>query len=204
MGASIGISSGFSQVLDEPVVCTIGDSTFFHAGIPPLLNTVFNRANVTVVILDNSTTAMTGFQPHPGVGVRAGGTPSPVVSIENIVRACGVECVRTVNAYDIADVASNLWDAVNHKGPAVVIAQGLCRMLMLKDIRLKGADISCAGVDEEICIDCRLCVDRFGCPAMYVSEDRVAIDANLCNGCLVCTQELVCKKGAIRVVEGGK
>jgi indolepyruvate ferredoxin oxidoreductase alpha subunit len=198
MGASIGISTGFAQVVDDPVICTIGDSTFFHAGIPPLLNAVFNRSDITVVILDNRTTAMTGFQPHPGVGSNAGGEPAKVVSIEKIVAACGVESVRTADAYNIEDVVDAIDDGVKHKGPAVVIAHGLCRMLEIKDIQVKGQVLAPIEVDEEVCVDCRLCIDRFGCPAMFVSQDSVAIDPNICNSCMVCTQEHVCKKQPIR------
>ncbi|UCF08612.1 MAG: indolepyruvate ferredoxin oxidoreductase subunit alpha [Thermoplasmata archaeon] len=203
MGASIGVSGGFSQVVDDPVLCTIGDSTFFHAGIPPLLNAVFNKADITVVILDNRTTAMTGFQPHPGVGRTAGGNPTSEVSIEEVIRACGVQYIRSVDAYNIDDVVEALEGGVKHEGPAAVIAQGLCRMLSLKAVRAGEGDMTPVCVDEELCVDCRLCIDRFGCPAMYVSENRVAIDSNLCNGCMVCMQESVCKKKAIKVLEGG-
>lgn len=198
MGASIGISTGFAQVVDDPVICTIGDSTFFHAGIPPLLNAVFNKADITVVILDNRTTAMTGFQPHPGVGSTARGEPAKVVSIEDIVAACGVEFLRTVDANSIEEVVDAIDQGVKHNDPAVVIAHGLCRMLEVKEIQGKGEVLTPVYVDKELCVDCRLCIDRFGCPAMFVSEDSVAIDPNICNSCMVCTQELVCKKQAIK------
>ncbi len=204
MGASIGISSGFSKVVDEPIVCTIGDSTFFHAGLPPLLNAVFNKADITVIILDNRTTAMTGFQPHPGVGVTAMGKSSKMVSIGDLVKACGVDFVKNVNAYNIQELVDAIEEAVTYEGPAVIVAQGSCRMLELREMRSKSEVPKPVTIDEELCVDCRLCIDRFGCPAMYVLDDKVAIDTNLCNGCLVCMQEEVCKKGAIkRTVEEG-
>jgi indolepyruvate ferredoxin oxidoreductase alpha subunit len=199
MGASIGVSSGFSKIVEEPVVCTIGDSTFFHAGIPPLLNAVFNKANITVIILDNRTTAMTGFQPHPGVGVTAMGESSKAVSIEPLVKACNVEFVRNVNAYNIDELENAISEGVKHDGPAVIIAQGLCRMLELREMRSKGEIPSSVTIDYEICKDCRICIDRFGCPAMFIGDEKVAIDPNLCTGCGVCTQKLVCAKGAIKL-----
>jgi indolepyruvate ferredoxin oxidoreductase alpha subunit len=196
MGASIGVSSGFSKVVDDPVICTIGDSTFFHAGVPPLLNAVFNKANITVVILDNRTTAMTGFQPHPGVGETAMGESTKMISIEPLVRACGVDFVRSVDTYDVNGLASAIDEGVKHKGPAVIIAYGLCRMLKLKEERGKEAP-SRVIIDYELCKDCRICVDRFGCPAMFIEDEKVTIDPNLCNACGVCMQKEVCAKGAI-------
>lgn len=197
MGASIGVSGGFSQVIDEPVVGTIGDSTFFHAGIPPLLNAVFNKANITVCILDNRTTAMTGFQPHPGVGINACGEECSAVSIEDIVKACGVSQAKTVDTYNIDDLENSIEAGVKHEGPAVIIATGPCRMLALKELGPQ----KCVVIDYNECTDCRICIDRFGCPAMFIEDDRVAIDPTLCNGCGVCVQKAVCKKEAIKFRE---
>jgi indolepyruvate ferredoxin oxidoreductase alpha subunit len=197
MGASIGVSSGFSKVIDEPLVCTIGDSTFFHAGIPPLLNAVFNKANITVIILDNRTTAMTGFQPHPGVGVNACGDECSAVSIEDIVRACGVGYAETKDAYNINELVQSITEGIEHNGPAVIIAYAPCRMLELKKVRGK-EEISAVTIDYELCKDCRICIDRFGCPAMFIEDDKVAIDPTICNGCGVCIQKEVCAKEAIR------
>ena len=98
-----------------------------------------------------------------------------MVSIEAIVKACGVEYIRAVNAYDIESLVEAIHLGVNHRGPAVIIAQGLCRMLEIKSIRAQGESLSCVAVDPELCVDCRLCIDRFGCPAMLVSKDKVAI-----------------------------
>jgi indolepyruvate ferredoxin oxidoreductase alpha subunit len=193
MGASIGVSSGFSKVVSDPVVCTIGDSTFFHAGIPPLLNAVFNKADITVLILDNRTTAMTGFQPHPGVGVNACGEECSAVSIEDIVKACGVKYAKTVDTYKIEDLTNSIQEGVDHQGPAVIIASGPCRMLALKELGPQKIVV----IDYEKCTDCRICIDRFGCPAMFIEDDKVSVNSTLCNGCGVCIQKDVCKKGAI-------
>jgi indolepyruvate ferredoxin oxidoreductase alpha subunit len=194
MGASIGASGGFSHVIDEPVVATIGDSTFFHAGIPPLLNAVFNKANITVCILDNRTTAMTGFQPHPGVGINACGEECNAVSIEDVVKACGIKYAKTIDTYNIDDLINSITQGVDYNGPAVIIATGPCRMLALKELGPQ----KCVEIDYDTCKDCRICLDRFGCPAMYIEDDKVAIDSTLCNGCGVCIQKAVCKKEAIK------
>jgi indolepyruvate ferredoxin oxidoreductase alpha subunit len=194
MGASIGVSGGFSKAVSDPVVSTIGDSTFFHAGIPPLLNAVFNKADITVLILDNRTTAMTGFQPHPGVGINACGEECTSVSIEDIVKACGVKYAKTVDTYNIEELISSIQEGVDHKGPAVIIASGPCRMLKLKE--LKGA-YKCVKINYDLCSNCNICIDRFGCPAMFIENEKVSVDPTLCNGCGVCIQKAVCKSGAI-------
>jgi indolepyruvate ferredoxin oxidoreductase alpha subunit len=194
MGASIGVSGGFSKTISDPVVSTIGDSTFFHAGIPPLLNAVFNKANITVLILDNRTTAMTGFQPHPGVGVNACGEECSAVSIEDIVKACGVQYAKTVNTNNIEDLVNSITQGVNHNGPAVIIASGPCRMLKLKEIK---GDYRIVTINYDLCTNCNICINRFGCPAMYIEDEKVVVDPTLCNGCGVCIQKAVCKVGAI-------
>ncbi len=194
MGASIGVSTGFSHVIEDPVVGTIGDSTFFHAGIPPLLNAVFNKANITVCILDNRTTAMTGFQPHPGVGVNACGEECSAVSIEDIVKACGVKYAKTVDTNNIEELVNSITEGVEHNGPAVIIASGPCRMLRLKEL---AGDYMVVTIDYDQCTNCKICIDRFGCPAFYLDDDKVKVDSTLCNGCGVCIQKVVCKKGAI-------
>jgi indolepyruvate ferredoxin oxidoreductase alpha subunit len=194
MGASIGVSTGLSQVIEDPVVGTIGDSTFFHAGIPPLLNAVFNKANITVCIMDNRTTAMTGFQPHPGVGVNACGEECSAVSIEDIVKACGVKYAKTVDTNNIEELVNSITEGVEHNGPAVIIASGPCRMLKLKEL---AGDYKVVTIDYDKCTNCKICIDRFGCPAFYLDDDTVKVDSTLCNGCGVCIQKAVCKKGAL-------
>jgi indolepyruvate ferredoxin oxidoreductase alpha subunit len=194
MGASIGVSTGLSQVIEDPVVGTIGDSTFFHAGIPPLLNAVFNKANITVCIMDNRTTAMTGFQPHPGVGVNACGEECSAVSIEDIVKACGVKYAKTVDTNNIEELVNSITEGVEHNGPAVIIASGPCRMLRLKEL---AGDYKVVTIDYDKCTNCKICIDRFGCPAFYLDDDTVKVDSTLCNGCGVCIQKAVCKKGAL-------
>lgn len=102
MGASIGVGCGLAHAgVEDVVVATIGDSTFIHAGIPALINAVYNNARIVVVVFDNETTTMTGHQPHVGVGLTATGRPTRKIRIEDIVRACGVEHVRVIDPYDV-------------------------------------------------------------------------------------------------------
>ena len=197
MGASIGVANGFAHAIYDPIICTIGDSTFFHAGIPPLLNSVFNKANITVIILDNSTTAMTGYQPHPGTGVQASGETTKRIKLEDIVGACGIESMDIVDPYDITKTIEAIEHSVLFPGPAVVIARHKCRMLELRDRFKRGEKLPKAKIDRTKCKNCQLCLTQFGCPAMYMEDDKVEINPSLCNGCGMCVDENVCKYGAI-------
>lgn len=199
MGASIGMSNGFAHAIKDPVICTIGDSTFFHAGIPPLLNAVYNNSNITVIILDNSTTAMTGYQPHPGTGVQACGETIKCIMIEDVVSACGIESLEIVNPYDITQTIDAIEKSVLFSGPAVVIARRECRMLELRDKLKRGEQIPPAVIDRDSCTNCKACLTQFGCPAMYIEDDHVEIKPNLCNGCGMCVDINVCKYGAINI-----
>ena len=127
MGASITVASGIAHS-GEPrdVVCTIGDSTFLHTGIQGLMNAVYNGANMTVVILDNRITAMTGHQPNPNTGITASGVEIPAVSLDAVCRACGVTFVESVDPYDITGTVNVLQEAKKHKGVRVVIARQMC------------------------------------------------------------------------------
>ncbi len=199
MGASIGVANGLAHSTNNPVICTIGDSTFFHAGMPPLLNSVFNSANITVVILDNSTTAMTGYQPHPGTGIQACGEHTKCVVIEDVVKAFGIEFLEIVNPYNISEIIEKLESAVLFPGPAVVIARRACRTLELRDKLKRGEMLSIAKINRKLCKNCKACLQKFGCPAMYLEDDKVEIKDNICNGCGMCIDEAVCKYGAISI-----
>ena len=198
MGASIGMANGFGQAIKDPIICTIGDSTFFHAGIPPLLNAVFNTANITVIILDNRTTAMTGYQPHPGTGVQACGETTKCIQLEEIVRASGIEFLEVIDPYDITKTIDAIESAVRFHGPAVVIARRSCRMLELREQLKRGDRLPYVVIDRELCRDCKACLTQFGCPAFYLDSDRIEINSSLCNGCGMCMDINVCKYGAIK------
>ena len=136
MGSSIGNAVGMAKAGEtKPVVATIGDSTFLHAGIPQLINAVYNQANITVMLLDNHITAMTGGQQHPGTGKTLRGEDAPKVDYEALVRAIGVKWVRKVDSYDLAAVHHVLRDAINYRGVAVLIADRPC---VLDPVKIKG------------------------------------------------------------------
>lgn len=191
MGASITIGSGISHSGEErEVIATIGDSTFLHTGIQGLLNAVYNGARMTMVILDNRTTAMTGHQPNPTTGLTACGTPAPQVSLEALCRACGVQFVETVDPYDMTSLTSALKEAKERPGVKVIIAKQICVI----NARRAGIKRGKYRVDQETCTGCGICIS-FGCPAIERLEEKASIEG-LCSGCSVCAQ--LCPAGAIR------
>jgi indolepyruvate ferredoxin oxidoreductase alpha subunit len=189
MGSSVGTSCGFSKALENKVVAFIGDSTFFHSGIPGLVNAVFNRHQFTLVILDNGTTAMTGHQPHPGVDMTQWNLDGYTqISIENIVRALGVSHVSTVRPYQIKKSIETFKEAFFSDGVSVVISQEPCTLINKK--RKKRA----FQVTDR-CKNHRICIHELACPAFYVENNRVQINPAQCVGCAVCAQ--ICPENAI-------
>jgi indolepyruvate ferredoxin oxidoreductase alpha subunit len=204
MGAAISQAAGFyhafkGEAKPRDVVATIGDSTFFHAGLPALVDAVSQRVKMVLVILDNRTTAMTGNQPTPETGRGAGGEPLQAVNIEKLVRGCGVDFVRIANPYQTDALIRVLKEALAYSrasGPAVVISRYPC--LIDKQATLEKA----AGVPPVVtddCDGCGYCVQHFECPAIVMAEDEshVTIDPVLCSGCGVCLH--VCPKQSIRL-----
>ncbi len=195
MGASVGVSSGISNVVDEPVVGVVGDSTFFHASIPGLINAVYNKHKFVYVVLDNCTTAMTNFQPHPGTGVTGLGESSKRILIEDVAKGCGVDFVEVVDPYDLKHTISTIKRAVEQNGPAVVISRHKCAILESREKSAKGEETAPLEIDEEKCTKCMACIKLLGCPALVASRGDVSIDSILCIGCGVCAQ--VCPYAAI-------
>ena len=192
MGSSIGTSCGFSKVTNKKIISFIGDSTFFHAGIPALINAVFNNHNVTLVILDNGTTAMTGHQPHPGVDMKKLNLNGyGQVSIENIVRAAGVSHLTVIKPYGIKKSIDAIKEALNFGGVSVVISREMCTLYAkgLKKAHGKPFYVS------EKCKDHRECINELACPAFLIKDNRVKIDPVICTGCTVCAQ--ICPEHAI-------
>ena len=194
MGASITVASGIRFGGEErDICCSIGDSTFLHTGLPGLLNAAYNKARITVAILDNSTTAMTGHQPHPGTGFTVSGEKTKAVSIGVLAKALGADFVETVDPYDIDATIETFKRAREFQGLSVVIAKQAC----VTNARRAGIKRRPFMVNNENCNGCRECVE-FGCPAIEFDEDNARINS-LCSGCGVCAQ--ICPSNAIEVVE---
>ncbi len=192
MGASVGMAHGFKKATDGASrnVAVIGDSTFLHSGVTGLINAVYNQSGITLLILDNSTTGMTGHQQHPATGKNLKGEPAPVVLLDELCKACGVNDLQIVDAYDVKEVESAVKRAIASPEVSVIIAQKPCALL---DKAPKAA------VEVENCKNCGLCM-KLGCPAISKGADGVKIDPNQCTGCEVCVQ--VCPFGSLK--KGGK
>jgi indolepyruvate ferredoxin oxidoreductase alpha subunit len=187
MGSSIGSGSGLSKFSGKRVISFIGDSTFFHAGIPSLINAVHNKDTMTVMILDNRITAMTGGQPNPGMTQEG----KKEISIEEIVKAIGVNFVKTVNPYNIKASQDVIKEALSTEGVSIVISKQPCVLIVPK----KKITFM---IDPQKCTGCKVCINKIACPAMFVKEDeKVVIDELMCNGCSICIQ--VCPEKSIIV-----
>jgi len=204
MGAAISQASGFYHAYKNEekrpdIVATIGDSTFFHAGIPALIDAVVQKVGFVLVILDNRTTAMTGNQPTPATGHGACGEPTETVDIESLVHGCGVKFIREGNPYAVGEFIVLLKEAVEYgrkKGPAVVISRYPCVIHRAR----QGGSGEYIPVDiNEKCDGCGYCIKHFECPALIFHDDmddkHVSIDPILCTACGVCIN--VCPRGAI-------
>jgi len=198
MGAGIGQAHGVAMAgIKQKHVAVIGDSTFFHSGIPALLNAAYNKSNTTTIILDNRTTAMTGHQEHPGTGHTLQGRDTHAVDLEALVRALGIEHVCTVDPYDLSQVEEALRTCTSLEGPSVIISRRECAMLPTARRRYVALR-----VDAGRCTGCGLCLD-LGCPAMSLSDIlcertgryQVTIDPLLCAGCELCAQ--ICRFGGV-------
>ena len=208
MGGSVGVANGLAHVAEgQVVIAVIGDSTFFHAGVPALINAVYNQAPMLVLVLDNRTTAMTGEQPDPGSGVRATGEEAEVVGIEEIARGVGVKKVVTFDPFDINGATKALMDALSYvakeRRPAVAVARRACALEAVRKARRRRVQIPLYQVVEEKCTGCGICYNAFSCPAIFVKDDKRAwIDPTLCVGCGVCA-ETCPYKAIVKVVEEG-
>jgi indolepyruvate ferredoxin oxidoreductase alpha subunit len=205
MGASINQAAGFYHSFQitgsesRSIVATIGDSTFIHSGITALINAVYNRARFILVILDNSTTAMTGNQPTAATGMLPDGTPGTSITLEQILSGCGIQFVKIIDPYDVSGMVNNLKEAEQftraaHGGIAVVIARHPC--LMNRD-KFRPDEKQSVWVAEE-CTGCQYCIKNFECPALQFDSisKKVSIDGALCTGCAVCIH--VCPVNAIK------
>ena len=201
MGGSIGIANGLSHIIKSPIIPCIGDSTFFHSGMPALVNAVYNNAKMTIVVLDNKTTAMTGFQNHPGTGRIATGEPTNQIKIEEVVKGCGIKFIEIVDPYNSKKTIDVMTQALHFEGPSVVIMRQQCSLEAVRSSKKRGDKITPYYIDLEKCSKCDACIKVFACPAILrkINEDNsfgdYYIDSASCTGCGVCVQ--ICPYQAI-------
>ena len=194
MGAGIGIAQGVWHVEpDTKCFAFAGDSTFFASGITEVINAFYNQADMTLVVLDNSTTAMTGHQPHPGTGRTVMGQIVEKVSIEKILRAIGLEVVETVDPLDFEKAVETVKRVSDRSGVKAIIFRSPCIALIKPSDQAK--------VDAGKCIACGKCIRELGCPALILDEDgkKARIDTSLCTGCSLCGQ--ICP---VHAISGGR
>jgi indolepyruvate ferredoxin oxidoreductase alpha subunit len=180
MGASVTVAQGIKRAEpDTKLFAFIGDSTFFHSGLTGVVNALYNGTDITVVILDNGTTAMTGHQPHPGIGRTMMGTVSEKISIYNTLKGLGVPFVRRINPFEQQNAAEAVREAAAQKGVSAIIFEAPCIALFKKPVTFS--------VESEKCRACGKCLREIGCPALYLSEGgKAGIDKSLCYGCGLC------------------
>jgi len=194
MGASIGQALGMEKVgINKKVVAVIGDSTFMHSGITGVVNAVYNKGQITIIILDNGTTAMTGHQEHPGTGVSAQGKDARKVELESLVRGIGVSDVKVVDAFNMKALRNIVKSSLDSPELSVIIVRGACTVYVKRS--------EPRAVDAERCNMCGVCL-LLGCPAIQKENERVYIDPAMCVGdaCTICQQ--VCPKRAIAPQSG--
>jgi indolepyruvate ferredoxin oxidoreductase alpha subunit len=201
MGASLGLGHGIKLASDQEVVALIGDSTFFHGSMPGIANLKYNDGRTPlIVILDNSVTAMTGHQPHPGTGVTGMGEKVEPIKIEDVAKALGAE-VRIANSFNQKELIQTLNELKPMKGLRVLISRGECRLLWIRERRAAGTTFVTFEIDQNKCKKCGVCTDKFACPAISEIREKAhevpeyRINPEMCWGCSVCAQ--VCPYKAI-------
>jgi len=187
MGASVSGLHGFVRAGGKNCVCVLGDSTFIHMGVNGLINIAYNGSNSTVIILDNSTTGMTGHQDNPTTGYNIKGEPAGKIDLEALCKAIGIRRVRVIDPYDLKACDTAVTEEMAAQEPSVIIARRPCALL--KTTKAKPP----LTVDKEKCTGCAVCM-RIGCPAISMNEKKAGVNQTLCVGCDVCTQ--LCKFGA--------
>jgi indolepyruvate ferredoxin oxidoreductase alpha subunit len=196
----------YTRVTGQDVVATIGDSTFFASGLPGIANAVYNSHPISLVVLDNRTTAMTGHQPHPGTGVTGMQEQVPPLDIAEVCKGLGVKYVKTIQPFDsmatlVAEVREMVTWVRENQAPAVMVSIEPCALLTAAERQRSGEFPSKYYVDEETCTACKRCLNRLSCPAMYQDSEteKAVIDETLCNLCGTCVS--VCPQGAIKQEE---
>jgi len=183
MGSSVGLAQGYVHAgLKTPVIATIGDSTFFHGGIPGLINAIQHRVPLTLVVMDNGWTAMTGMQVNPGTD-EAFQERGRRIDLERAIRGLGVERLFVVDPYDLTETTNTLAECLKHSADvSVVLARRECAIQAAR----RGVRHGTTTVDPETCVLCKQCLRVTGCPALSLGESSIQIDSSLCNGCGLC------------------
>ena len=188
MGAGITMAQGMSHMNPDTVsFAFVGDSTFFASGMTGVVNAVYNEADMILCVLDNSTTAMTGHQPHPGTGRNMMGNFVEKVSIEKVLEGIGVKKILTVDPLKLDEAVAAVRECAEEKGVRAIIFKSPCVAITKPEKKMR--------VDADKCIGCKKCIREIGCPALVTAGGKAAIDRNLCTGCGLCT--FVCPVKAI-------
>ncbi|NIO22824.1 MAG: indolepyruvate ferredoxin oxidoreductase subunit alpha [Candidatus Aenigmarchaeota archaeon] len=202
MGASLGLTHGIKKVSKQKAVVFIGDSTFFHNGMPGLVNMARHGTKPLVMIMDNGITAMTGHQPHPGTEIDGMGIRRKPILIEDVARSFGIKNVRVVNAFDQKSLQSAIRELSKKDELCVIVSRGLCRLVMKRNVRAQGGTLTKFKVVNNQSINCKELVKKFACPAMVMKGGKVFIREDVCLGCGVCMQ--LAGKGDISPIVKGK
>ena len=203
MGASAGVTHGIKKVSDQKAVVFMGDSTFFHAGMPGIANIVYNKGYKgtapLIIVMDNGITAMTGHQPHPGTGYNAVGDKIRSIRIEDVLRGFGIKEIKVVNSWDQKNLQEAVSQLSKSKEPVAIVSRGLCRLLMRRMLRRQGKSFTKFEIDQEKCKKCGICTQEFACPAIWREKKNgkwvYFINKDMCWGCGVCAQ--ICPAKAI-------
>ncbi|MFW9984090.1 MAG: thiamine pyrophosphate-dependent enzyme [Candidatus Odinarchaeota archaeon] len=207
MGAGVGIASGLGKLdqfgLKDPIVSVVGDSTFFHACLPALVNIVYNQSKAIVCVLDNNATAMTGFQPHPGTGLTATGDVASTVPIERVLQGIGFQSVSVVDPFKIKESIDTVYKALTSEESQAIVFRRECALITNRQRRQRQEPIPVFKVDTDKCFGekCKICSVEFNCPACVWDNEsnKARIEVTLCNGCGVCVD--ICPHNAIYQVE---
>lgn len=205
MGSSLGLSAGMAQVVEDEIMAIVGDSTFFHAALPGLVNAVYHNLNITIFVLDNEVTAMTGQQVHMGTPEGRGIPENKKrIMIEDVCKGIGIEHITVVDSYDVKNNVSVIKEAFDFKGPSVVISRRSCALHGDRIKRRTGVPIIPNEVDKDSCKKPHTCIRDFHCPAIiFDTDDRAShIEPEICDGCGVCAK--ICPFGVINPIDGDK